>query len=86
MREQCLVDFEIGQYKDQVLSDIVNMKTGHILLGRPWQDDCKVIHDCIKNVFIVVKGGRKSSLIPLQDIELGRRNMSFGRRVELDDS
>ncbi|MFA1068254.1 retropepsin-like aspartic protease, partial [Klebsiella pneumoniae] len=33
VREQCLVDFQIGQYKDQVLCDIFDMKSCHVLLG-----------------------------------------------------
>ena len=37
-------------------------------------------------VFTVEKGGRKFSLIPLQNEELGRRNLSIGSRVELTDS
>ena len=40
VREQCLVGFEIGQYKDQVLCDIVDMNNCHVLLSRPWQYDC----------------------------------------------
>ena len=53
VREQCLVDFQIGQYKDHVLCDIVDKNSCHILLGRPWQYDCRVMHDCVKNVIIV---------------------------------
>ena len=65
VREKCLVDFQIGQYKDQVLCDIVDMNSYHMLLGRPWQYDCRVVHDCVKNVFSIAKSGRKHSLIPL---------------------
>lgn len=86
VREYCLVDFQIGQYVDQVLCDIVDMNSCHILLGSPWQHDCKAVHDCVKTVFTIEKGGRKFSLIPLQNVELGRRNLSFGRRVELNNS
>ncbi|RDX93856.1 hypothetical protein CR513_23828, partial [Mucuna pruriens] len=31
----------IGNYKDEVLCDMVLMEAGHILLGRPWQFDRK---------------------------------------------
>ena len=86
MRGQCLVDFHIGQYKDQVLCDIVDMKSCHVFLGRPWQNDCRIVHDCVKNVFNFVKGGKKHSFIPLKNEELGRRNLSIGSRVELIDS
>ena len=68
-----------------MLSDIVDMNSCHLLLGRPWQYDCRVVHDCVKNVFTIVKGGRKHSLIPLQNEELGRMNLSIGSRVEFAD-
>ncbi len=69
MRKQCVVDFQIGQYKDQVLCDIVDMKNFHLLLGRHWKYDCRVVYDCIKNLFTIEKGGRKHSLILLEEPE-----------------
>ena len=36
VREQCLVDFQIWQYRDQVLCDIVDMNNFHVFLRRPW--------------------------------------------------
>ena len=65
VKDQCLVDFQIGQYKDQVLCDIVDMNSCHVLLGRPWQYDCRAMHDYFRNVFTIEKGGRKFSLIHL---------------------
>ena len=42
----CLVSFSIRKnYKDEVWCDVVPMDACHILLGRPWQYDWKVIHD-----------------------------------------
>ena len=43
--EQCEVDFQIGHYKDKILCDVMPMDVCHILLGRPWKLDKKVIHD-----------------------------------------
>ncbi|RDX93950.1 hypothetical protein CR513_23724, partial [Mucuna pruriens] len=40
--KQVLVSFAIGNYKDEVLCDVVPMKAGHILLGHPWQFNRKV--------------------------------------------
>ena len=34
--EQCLVNFKIGSYHDEVLCDIIPMDVCHLLLGRPW--------------------------------------------------
>jgi hypothetical protein len=39
VNEQCKVDFQIGNYKDQVLCDVIPMDVCHVLLGRPWQYD-----------------------------------------------
>ena len=43
------------------------------------------MHDCVKNVFTIVKDGKKHYLIPLQKKEVGRQNLSIGSRVELAD-
>ena len=43
--EQCKVDFQIGPYKDKILCDVMPMDVCHILLGRVWKFDKKVIHD-----------------------------------------
>ena len=43
------------------------------------------MHDCVRNLFTIEKGGRKFSLIPLYNEELGRRNLSIGSQVELVD-
>src|SRR5277367_6549454 len=62
------------------------MNSCHLFLSRPWQYDCRAMHDCVKNVFTIEKGGRKFSLIPVQNKEPSRRNLSIGSRVELADS
>ncbi len=60
------------------MHDIVDMSSCHILCGRPWKYDCRAMHDCFKNVITIEKGGRKYSLIHLQNEELDRRNLSIG--------
>ena len=69
-----------------MLCDIVDMNSCHVLLSRPWQYDCKVVHDCVKNVFTIEKGSKKSSFIPLLKEEVGRRNLSIGNRFELENT
>jgi len=49
VNKQVLIDFSIGKYKDEVLCDVVPMETTHILLGRSWQYDRKVLHDGLTN-------------------------------------
>ena len=60
------MDFQIGQYKDQMLCDIVDISSCHMLLGRPWQYDSRAMYDSVKNVFIVEKDGKKFLLIPFR--------------------
>jgi hypothetical protein len=43
--QQCRVEFKIGGYRDEILCDVIPMDVCHILLGRPWQFDRKIIHD-----------------------------------------
>jgi hypothetical protein len=43
--KQCLVEFNIGGYRDEILCDVIPMDVCHVLLGRPWQYDMHVIHD-----------------------------------------
>ena len=44
--EVCLI---IGRYNDRVLCDVIPMEATHIMLGRPWQYDTKVVHDGFTN-------------------------------------
>jgi hypothetical protein len=34
--KQCLVEFKIGGYRDEILCDVIPMDVCHVLLGRPW--------------------------------------------------
>ena len=63
--KQVLLSFTIGPYTDDVLCDVIPMHTGHILLGRPWQFDRKVIHDEFKNKYSFQHKGKPITLYPL---------------------
>ncbi|XP_021969096.1 uncharacterized protein LOC110864356 isoform X1 [Helianthus annuus] len=61
-----LITFSIGQeYKDEIWCDVIPMDACHVLLGRPWLFDRKVVHDGYKNTYSFVKDGRKITLLPL---------------------
>ena len=64
--EQCEVKFQIGRYKDKVICDIMPMDVCHILLGRAWQYDRKVVHDGLKNCYKFFKDGIKHTLVPIK--------------------
>ena len=62
VNKQVLVSFSIGRYKVEFRCDIVPMHAGHILLGRPWQYDRRVMHDGYLNRYSFVMNKRKSLL------------------------
>jgi hypothetical protein len=65
--KQCLVEFKIGGYRDDILCDVIPMDVCHVLLGRPWQFDRNVIHDGRKNTYSLEKNGRTHMLLPIED-------------------
>jgi hypothetical protein len=68
--KQCLVEFKIGGYKDEILCDVIPMDVCHLLLGRPWQYDRNVIHDGRKNTYTLEKNGRTHMLLPIKNQEV----------------
>ncbi|CAA7017934.1 unnamed protein product [Microthlaspi erraticum] len=46
------------------------MDAGHIILGRPWQSDRRVLHDGFTNKYTFLHKGRKTTLIPLTPQEV----------------
>jgi hypothetical protein len=68
--KQCLVEFKIGGYKDEILCDVIPMDVCHLLLGKPWQYDRNVVHDGRKNTYTLEKNGRTHMLLPIKDKEV----------------
>ena len=48
-----------------MLCDIVFMHASHILLGKPWQCDRKVIYDGLRNMYSFEKDRKTIKLAPL---------------------
>ncbi|KAI0514121.1 hypothetical protein KFK09_010155 [Dendrobium nobile] len=67
--KQCLVDFSIGPFKDQVQCDVVPMDACHLLLGRPWQFDKGTIHNGTTNTYSFVHDQQSIVLLPTPVIE-----------------
>jgi hypothetical protein len=68
--EQCLVEFKIGGYNDEILCDVIPMDVCHLLLGRPWQYDRKFVHDGRRNTYTLEKNGRTHTLLSIKDKEV----------------
>ena len=62
---QALISFSIGRYKDEILCDVVPMHASHILLGRPWQYDRRVVHDGFSNRYSFSMNGKPINLLPM---------------------
>ena len=60
-----MITFNVGSYSNNILFDVIPKDACHILLGRPWQFDRRVMHDGRKNTFQFEKYGKKLNLCPL---------------------
>jgi hypothetical protein len=67
--KQCLVEFKIGGYNDEILCDVIPMNVYHLLLGRPWKYDRNVVHDGRKNMYTLEKNGIILMFLPIKDKE-----------------
>lgn len=65
IEEKVWLEFELGEYKDRVLCEIIPMDAFHQILGRPWEYDVKAQHSGEKNTYIIEKDGRKFKMDPL---------------------
>ena len=75
--KQVEVNFSVGKYDDTVLCDVVPMEACHLLLGRPWQYDEKVMHDGYTNKFSFVHKERKTVLASLTPREVSEDNLKM---------
>lgn len=64
------MEFQIGTYQDKVLCDVMPMDVCHMLLGRPWKFDMRVVYDGRANTCTFEKDGVKHTLIPSKDENL----------------
>ncbi|XP_073121957.1 uncharacterized protein [Henckelia pumila] len=65
VNRRVVVPFSIGNYVDEVLCDVVPMQACHILLGRPWQFDRRVVHDGFKNRYSFVMKKEPIIFLPM---------------------
>ena len=64
--QRCLLSLNIDKtYKDEIWCDIVPMDACHVLLGRPWLFDRRVMHDGRINTYTFTKDHKKITLTPL---------------------
>ena len=64
VNQQVRILFSIRAYKDKVNCDIVPMEVGHILSGRQWKFDKKIIYNGLTNEITLTHLGTKFVLRP----------------------
>ena len=74
-------------------TDILPMYALHILLGRAWLFDRRVIHDGFRNTYVFQKDGKRIVLNPMSPAEAQRQiskasknNTLFVGRKELEEA
>jgi hypothetical protein len=82
VNKQVLVAFTIRKYSDDVLCDVFPMHAGHILFGRPWQYDMRVIHDRFRNRYNFVKDGKTIKLVPLTPKQVYEDQLKLKSEIE----
>ncbi|XP_052725960.1 uncharacterized protein LOC108320710 [Vigna angularis] len=65
VKNQVKLAISIGNFKDDVICDVVPMEACHVLLGRPWQFDNDTTHHGLTNTITVHKNAKKFVLHPL---------------------
>ena len=71
VNSRCLISLSIGKnYHDELWCDIIPMDACHVLLGRPWLFDRRVLHDGFLNTYTFTKDGKKITLAPLSPSQL----------------
>jgi len=68
VKTQVKIQFSIGNYKDEVLCDIVPMNNCHILLGRPWHFERQAIHNGLPNKITLYQKKNNLSFILLPQL------------------
>ncbi|XP_006404995.2 uncharacterized protein LOC18022361 [Eutrema salsugineum] len=69
--ERALVAFSIGpHYRDRTYCDVAPMDVCHLLLGRPWEFDRKIIHDGARNTYSFIWETHQILLVPSREASL----------------
>ena len=66
MNEQCQVKLQLGNYRDEVRFDIIEMDACHILLGRPWKFVKEEVHEGKRNIYYFEMNGKRHIIHPFR--------------------
>ncbi|KAF8045797.1 hypothetical protein N665_4402s0001, partial [Sinapis alba] len=80
--KQVKVSLSVGRYQDETTCDVLPLEASHILLGRPWQYDKRVVHDGFTNRHTFAQNERQITLVPLTPQEVHQDQLHLKRRRE----
>ena len=66
--KSCLVTFEIGKLKENVMCDVLPLKPCHIISSRPWICDRDAHHVGCSNTYSFAEGNKKYTLTCARDM------------------
>jgi len=82
VNSRCLISLSIGKnYQDELWCDVILIDACHILLGRPWMYDRKVMHNGFLNTYSFSRGGKKITLTPLSPSELSKHKLQKSSEI-----
>ncbi|KAL4296631.1 hypothetical protein GQ457_12G014110 [Hibiscus cannabinus] len=81
--KQVVVPFSIGKYKDEVTCDVCSMDACHLLLGRSWQYDKRVLHDCFTNRYSFTHEGKKVILTTLTQSQVSEDQVRMKASIKV---
>ena len=76
------VSLSVGNYKDEILCDVVPMEACHVLLGRPCQFDKKVMHNGFTNEITFTHKEKKFVLYRLTPSQVVKDQVQMKQKRE----
>ena len=73
--------FSISNYCDNVLCDVVPIKTSYLLLGRPQQYDRRDMHDRVTNKYLFEMNWRSITLVFLVPKEIYEEQLKLKEKM-----
>nr|KYP54990.1 Retrotransposon-derived protein PEG10 [Cajanus cajan] len=85
VNQQASIPISIGNYKENVLCDIVPLEVSHVLLGRPWQFDKHIIHDGLTNKISFQHLGKKFVWCPLSPSQVNEDQLKLKAKKDEEE-
>ena len=68
-----------------MIYDVVSMEAGHLLLGRPWQYDRKIIYNGLTNKITLTHLGIKFVLHPQTPLQVAKDQLTMKNKSDEEE-